>query len=220
MGRKLRDVRIELQARLGFGATDQSQLAPILNSFITEAQEQIYLAGYWRKLREFWDLTAAAGTGIVAYPVAGVGGQTATLNTDKIESVWVDIGAGSAYWVPVVEGITPGTYNDTALAYPRRYEKREDGFELAPERDVAYTIRVFGHRTLGQLRDDDDTLDVNDRLVFVVALSYAKAHYKHSDAKEYLGKASKIFSDIRWANSSKLIKAGEEEEAEPRPVVV
>lgn len=217
MGRKLRDVRIELQVRLGFGSVDQPVLAPILNSFLAEAQEQLYKVGTFKALERYWDMTVAAGTANIAFPSDG--GEV--LNEEKITDVKVDIGNGSPYWNPVIEGIRPCDYNDTATGYPRRYERRSGEFEFVPERDVSYTVRVFGSRKLNQLRDDDDTFDIDDRLCFIVALSYAKQHYRHPDAKEYMGKASSIFAAVKWGNAGpKLVKAEDDPVAEPRPVVV
>lgn len=215
--RKLRDVRIELQARLGFGSTDQSRLAPILNSFLQEAQEQLYAIGFFKSLDTYWDVTVPSGSANVAYDVT-VG---KLMSPDKIREIKVDIGSGSPYWNPVTEGIRPCDYNNDQTGYPVRYEKRGDGLEFSPGRDQAYTVRVFGMRKLNQLRDDDDAFDIDDRLCFVVALGAAKAHYRHPDAKEYQGKAGSVFASVKWANSNKLIKAADKEEsAEPRPVVV
>jgi hypothetical protein len=220
MGRSLREVRIALQARLGYGAVDQPALTPILNSFLSDAQEQLYSIGWYKHLEMYWDLTVGAGSANVAYPAAAP-----FMEPDKIREVRVNIGTvGSPSWQEVKEGVTPGMYSDTSSTYPRRYERRDGEFEFSPAtRDKSYTARVFGMRKLNQLRDDDDTFDVPDNLVFNVALGAAKEHYRHPDAKSYLGKAASILASAKWANAGpKLIRPcdKEEDEVEPKPVVV
>jgi hypothetical protein len=219
MGRKLRDVRIELQARLGFGATDQPALTPILNSFLREAQEQLYAIGYYKTLEQYWDLTAPSGSANVAYPAA-----SPYLNPEKIRDVRVNTGTvGAPNWAAVKEGIQPGMYSDNATGYPRRYERRTGAFEFHPERDASYAVRVFGMRVLNRLRDDDDTFDVPDNLCFIIALGAAKEHYRHPDAKTYLGKGATVLADAKWSGfGPKLIHPPDREieEAEPKPVVV
>lgn len=217
---KLRDVRLELQARLGYGTSDVATITPILNSFLADAQRQLYEVGTYKALTKYWDITVPPGSANVAYPSTS-GNE---MNPDKVTRVMVDIGSsGTPYFVPVQEGIRPCDYNDNSASYPRRYERRGDGFEFSPARDKAYTVRVFGMRKLRQLRDDDDEFDIDDRLCLMLALAAAKAHYRHADSKEYMGKAASILASVKWGNAGpKLYRAHDREDAavEPRPVVV
>lgn len=217
--RKLRDVRIELQARLGYGSVDQPALAPILNSFLREAQEQLYQIGTFKDLSTYWDVTVASGSANIAYPTTPT-----ELNPDKITDVRVNTGTvGAPNWQPVIEGIRPSDYTNVGAGIPARYERRSDGFELSPPRDKAYTVRVFAMRKLDQIREDDDTFDIDDSLCFQVALAAAKEHYRHPDAKTYLNKAGSVLSAVKWNNTGpKLIRPADKEDdtPDPRPVVI
>jgi hypothetical protein len=215
---KLRKVRLELQARLGFGATDNPTIAPILNSFIDEAERQLYAIGTFKELQSYWDLTVPVGSANVAYPTSSFG----KMNPDKIDSVWVDLGAGSAAWAEIEEGIRPCDYTNNSTSNPSRYERRSDGFEFHPERDASYAVRIFSTKERTPLANDDDELVIDRDLVFALALAAAKSHYRHPDSQLYLTKAQGILNAVKWQQAGpKLIRPKDKEASSlPKPRVV
>lgn len=220
LGKKLRNARLELQARLGYGAADNAAIAPILNSFIDEAERQLYAIGTFKYLETFWDFTVPAGSANVAYPTDLAKGAC---NPDKITDLQVNVGTAlNPSWDTVKEGIRPCDYSTTATSQPFRYERRSDGFEFSPERDVSYTCRVFSMRARVELVQDDDPLLIDWDLVFPLALAAAKSHYRHPDAQLYLTKASSVLSAVKWQQTGPRIYSppGQDDDPEPKPVVV
>lgn len=219
IGVKLREARLELQARLGFGGADNPAIAPILISFIKDAEKQLYALGRFRYLKDYWDVTAAAGSAIVAYPTDVTKGD---INSDKIDKVCCNIGSVSnESWSEVKEGIRPEDYVSSVTFYPFRYERRATGFEFAPARDQSYTIRVWGTRKLRDLSQDGDVLNIDWDLVFPVALAAGKSHYRHPDSQLYLTKSQGILNGVKWDNSKKVFSPpGRDMEPEIKPQVV
>lgn len=221
LGVKLKKARLELQARLGFGSSDNPVMSPILNSFIDEAERQLYSIGDFKYLQTYWDVTAAAGSAIVGYPTDVTKGDC---NPDKIYDVRVNIGTvGSPSWAPVKEGIRPSDYNNALTSWPQRYERRSGGFEFSPPRDSDYTIRVFSARTRPQLTQDDNAMLIDWDLVFPLALAAAKSHYRHPDAQLYLTKANNILNSVKWQQHGPRIfspPGREDDDPLPKPQVV
>jgi len=216
---KLREVRLELQARLGFGAVDNPVITPILNSFINEAQEQLYAVGRYKTLEHDWFFTAATGSANVAYPTDAFG----ECNPDKIVEVHVNIGsAGAPDYREVKEGITPQFRNQVVASTPWRYERRLDGLEFAPARDKDYPMLIKSMRVLTPLRDDSNTLSIDKKLIFALALAAAKSHYRHPEAQLYLTKAQGILNAAKWDNAGPRVfhPNDNRDDPMPRPVVV
>lgn len=215
----LREVRLELQARLGFGASDNPVITPILNSFINEAQEQLYGVGRYKTLEHVWTFTAATGSANVAYPTDAFG----ECNPDKISKLSVNIGSsGAPNYREVKEGIDAQLRNQVVASTPWRYERRIDGFEFAPARDKDYSLIVEGMRVLVPLRADGDRLSIDKKLVFALALAAAKSHYRHPEAQLYLTKAQGILNAAKWDNSGPRVFHPDDgkDDPMPRPVVV
>lgn len=219
IGEKLRSCRLELQSRLGFGSTDNPAISPILISFIVEAEKQLYAIGRFKHLQDFWDVTAPTGSAIVAYPTHVTKGDA---NPDKISEIRCNIGTVSCEsWAEVKEGIRASDYNSAVSAYPCRYERRSSGLELAPIRDIDYTVRIWATRKLRSLSQDSDVINLDWDLVFPVALASAKSHYRHPDSQLYLSKSQSILNGVKWDNSKKIFSPpGRDCEAEPKPQVV
>lgn len=216
--RTLRDLRVALQARLGFGSVEQPALTPIMNSFLYEAQYKLFKLGSWKELERYWDLTATAGSGNIAYPVdTGV-----ALDPDTVTKMAVNIGAGNPHWNPVTEGITLSHYSQsTQEHHPSRYERRSDGFEFWPVRDVNYTVRVWGKRVLPAFLQDADLAALDDSAIFTVALADAKGHYRQPDAQQYAAQAEGLFNGLKHAAKKGIYRpAGEDDEPLARPVVI
>lgn len=216
---KLREVRLELQARLGFGAIDNPQVAPILNSFINEAQEQLYAVGWYKSLEHIWTVTVIAGDSVTAFPTDSFG----ELNPDRIKEVSANLGSNATpSFKKIDEGATQNLRAQTVEACPARYERQSDGFAVYPPRDRDYQFKIKAMRTLTPLSNDDDRLSIDKPTVFALALAAGKSHYRHPDAQLYLTKANSLLNSVKWQQSGpRIIKPKDcDDDPLPRPVVV
>ena len=104
--RSLGELRQELQDRLGFGSAGSSGNINrrILNSFLRDAQWQLYWQAEWPSLTLWADFTIASGA--PRLPIRP------TSNTDRILRFGVNIGSsGSPNWHELREGIDLEHYN-------------------------------------------------------------------------------------------------------------
>lgn len=217
---KLREVRLELQARLGFGAVDNPIIAPILNSFINEAQRQLYKVGFFKSLHHVWTTVAPAGIDPIDFPSDTFG----TLNPDKIIGIEANLGSGTMpAYRPITEGADQNLRSQTVATFPARYERDVSGLYVYPPRDADYTLKIEGYRAISDLKLDDDTLSIDKDNVFALALAAGKSHYRHPDAQLYMTKANAILNAVKWENTGpRVIKHGRcrDDDPLPRPVVV
>lgn len=172
--RTLEDLRAELRIRLGFGAAGgvPGVLQPLLNSFLRQAQEELYWNGAWADIRKRADLTIGVGQTLVNYP--------ADANKQRIEAIYALV---TNTWQPVTEGIDKALYTTVATQnFPSFYE-RLDQLEFWPQADQTYTLRVWYYKELDRFTQDADRATINDGIIFSRALAIGKAHYRHPDAE-------------------------------------
>lgn len=218
--RTLGELRQELQDRLGFGAAGSAANANlrILNSFLRDAQWQLYHQAHWPALLTVEDFTIGSGSGVVAY--------ASTWNTDRIIKIAANIGtAGTPQWVDLFEGIDTEHYNhySTTPGYPCRYERRSNGLQILPTRDQNYTGKITYMAPLSAFTQDAHRATIDDGIVFLMALANAKAHYKHKDADQYASQLTAVLTRIKgtqWGNKRFLPRGSEPPDPLPRPVVV
>ncbi len=220
MARTLKELRVALTARLGYGSGGAQAVVQeaIMNSFLYEAASQLYIVGRWKTLTKYWDYLLPAGSANALWSAWG-----SEMNPLKLERMSVDIGSpGTPYWQPILEGIKDSHYSIQNNTYPQRYEVRADEFEFWPERDTTYTVRVFGMMNLPEFSEDKHVCPIDDNLVFQVALGAAKAHYRHPDAEKYEQKAAAIFAQLRADNwKTKVIRPpGHDDDLLMRPKVI
>lgn len=218
--RTLGELRQELQDRLGFGLAGSSGNINrrILNSFLRDAQWQLYWQAEWPALTLWADVTIASGSAAVSYP--------SDVNMDRILRFGVNIGtAGSPQWTEMCEGIDLMHYNSytTTSGYPVRYARRASGFEILPARDRDYTGKLFYLTPLARFTQDGDPSTIDDSIVFLMALANGKAHYKHRDADQYASQLTAALARVKstqWGNQRFLPKDRRQSEPLPRPTVV
>lgn len=172
--RTLEDLRSELRVRLGFGAAGgvPGVLQPLLNSFLRQAQAELYWNGAWAETRKRADLSLGSGATLLNYP--------SDANKQRIEDVYVLV---TNTWQPVKEGIDKALYTTVGTRnFPSFYE-RLDQLEFWPEADQVYTVRVWYYKELDRFTQDGDRATINDDIIFSRALAMAKAHYRHPDAE-------------------------------------
>lgn len=89
-------------------------------------------------------------------------------------------------WVPLHCGIRPELYSYNQTGWPQRYEIRQC-VEVWPTPDfTAGNLIIRGHFGLESFSADTDRVTIDDRAVFLLALANAKAHYRQSDAGNYV----------------------------------
>lgn len=174
--RTLEDLRSELRTVLGFGAAGAvpGVNQTLLNSFLRQAQAELYWQGSWAELRARADLSLGSGQTLINYP--------SDCNPERIEDLYVQV---SSTWLPITEGIEKQLYTTVdSTNYPSFYERRSQ-IELWPESDQAYTLRIWYYKVLGAFTQDGDRATLNDDLVLARAIALGKAHYRHPDADKY-----------------------------------
>lgn len=189
MARTLADLRNELSVRLGFGAQVNAGQAnaAILNSFLADAQEQLYDEFDWPELVAFDEKTTGIGQALYDWPV--------DVNVRRLLSVAVRISGN--IWHPLQRGIEFSHRSIVASSYPLRYEPTAAQMEVWPVPSAAYVLRRYYVKALGSFTQNDDAVTLDARLVLLFALANAKAHYRHPDAQSYAKQAAQNLSIIK-----------------------
>jgi len=172
--RTLGELRSTLARRLGFGAAGSAGInAGLLDSFLQNAQDQLFAQFEWRHLIKFDEKTT--GVGQALYDWAN------DCDPSRIRDIAVNDGSR---WVPMREGVSFAMRSDDSPSVPLRYE-RYSQMEVWPVPDAAYTIRRYYTATPARFTEDNDRASIDDALVFLHALANAKLHYKQADGEGY-----------------------------------
>jgi hypothetical protein len=212
--RTLGDLRATLRARLGFGAQGSSGGANqvLLDSFLQNAQVQLYWLQDWRHLIESADFTTGVGQTLHDFPA----GCERDRRVMKIEV------EHAGQWVRICEGITTAMRSTvTSQSVPARFERFAQ-LELYPQADAAYTVRVWYVRDLGAFVEDDDPATLDDQMILLHAIANGKAHYRHPDAQVYEGQLNTLLSGIRGQSFSTdgVYRRGVAQEPERKPALL
>ncbi len=226
--RTLGDLRQELRVRLGFGATGASQGAnnDLLNSFLQNAQLEVYWLQDWKKLHTYVDKTVGVGQNLVDYPTTAAG-DSATLDPNRLvptagskSPIWVK---DANRWIPLDQGINEDLWDtmDQQDTYPARFELL-DQILLWPKSDSLRTLRIWGIKALDRFTQDGDRASVDDSLIFLHALAHGKTHYGRADAPVYMSQWERISGKIKGAQigSNRVFRRRVQNEILPKPVVV
>lgn len=192
--KQLGELRDELAARVGraYQGSSGSINKTLLNSFLQDAQEQLYEKYRWKRLFTTWQLNLGQAQQLLDYPLnadtlRGAGGDC---NPDLIKEIRVQVDTN--FWYTLTEGIE--AVHDTVYTnptYPRKFE-RLDQIEFWPNTDKIYTIQIDGYPFLYSFTLDADRCTIQSRAVFLLALINAKAHYGQKDAKVYEGQLTSL----------------------------
>lgn len=100
-------------------------------------------------------------------------------------------------WYPLQGGIPPELYSLILTNnWPQRYEIRS-AIEVWPAPgDTLSTLRVKGDFGLEAFAADTDKTTIDDRLVFLLALANAKAHYGRPDAGNYVSQLETMMQNL------------------------
>lgn len=196
--RTLLDLRTELLDRLNFASQAAADAATIrlANSFLRNAQVQLYWPYEFPTLRRRWTVPLVLGTTLYAFPTLA-GPPVVTLEPRRITQA--SIQDGTLRTPPLREGITTSQYDGAPTGRPTHYDVR-DQLEVWPTPDKAYTLHLEGYMALGAFAADGDTATIDDELVFMLALANAKAHYRQPDAQIYAEEVKSLLARLKGAS--------------------
>lgn len=185
--RTLAQMREYLMIRLGWGAMVSTPLpgvAATLNSFLRDAQEQIYRQYKVFRLERFftWQLL----TGVRFYDIPE-NEDVCTKKLDPRMITWVGISEGDNFWRQLVCGIKPEFYYGDISSWPTHYEIRQCIEVWPPPSSDDWKLRIKGYFGLLPLEVDTDVNTIDYEAIQLFALANAKAHYGQPDAANYMG---------------------------------
>jgi hypothetical protein len=218
--RTLGELRSELLARLGMGAMGASggSNATMIDSFLRNAQAQLYRMQDWKHLTDYQDKTLGTSQNLLDYPDAGTLVPANTSARDKRVLRIETEHAGQ--WRLLEEGIRTADWDtmDTE-SYPSRFERLAQ-ILVYPKADQAYTVRIWFVADLTRFTQDNDRPGLDDEMIFLHALANAKAHYRQPDAATYQGQLNTMLATLRGQSFKGVYRRDDRPPAEPRPVVV
>ena len=191
--RNLGSLRRELRDRLGYGSAG-SQAGPngsIMDSFLRQAQEQLYWEYIPRECVKTNVITTNDGQTLYDWPD--------NCNPDRLLRVNArDTTSSTANRWKLTEGVEY-QHDDyaTPKSKPLRYERR-DQLEIWPQPDGNhYRVDLEYVKRLDNFSLDTDFITLDSDLVLMLALSNAKAHYRHQDAGIYAQQLTRMLARIK-----------------------
>lgn len=205
--RTLGELRSDLSRRLGFGAQGSSGInSTLLDSFLQNAQEQLFAAFEWRNLIKYDE--KVTGIGQTQYDWA------ADCDPTHLRDIAIYDGGR---WVPMTEGIDWNNRAFDQSSMPYRYE-RFSQMEVWPKPDAAYTIRRYYVAKPARFSQDNDRASIDDGLVFLHALTNAKLHYKQNDGQAYANQLNSMLDKLKAKNRGQsVVSRGMSNDAPVRP---
>jgi hypothetical protein len=219
--RTLGELRAELLARLGMAAMGASGGAnlTLCNSFLRNGQAQLYRMQDWRHLIDYQDKTLGQSQNLLDYPTDGVMSGGSCARNKRVLRVETQY---SGQWMELAEGISTEMWStmDTT-SQPVRYERFAQ-LLVYPKANQVYTVRVWFVADLGRFTEDGDTATLDDEMIFLHALSNAKAHYRQPDAPTYQGQLNTLLGTLRGQSfgSNGVYRRGMGGSPERKPAVV
>lgn len=184
--RTLAQMREYLMIRLGWGAMVSTPLpgvAVTLNSFLRDAQEQIYRQYKVFRLERFFTWQLVEGVRFYDLPENE---DVCTKKLDPRMITWVGISQGDNFWRQLVCGIKPEFYYGDISSWPTHYEIRQCIEVWPPPSSDDWKLRIKGYFGLLPLEEDTDVNTIDYEAIQLFALANAKAHYGQPDAANYM----------------------------------
>lgn len=191
----IKQLRDDMMIRLGFAAQVNNPppgMAALLNSFVIEAQELLYRRYDVLRTERFYSWALQEGVRMYDF---GDNAETCTKRLDSRKVTWVGV-ERDGLWRPLACGIDPALYSTNGNGWPQRYEIRQC-IEVWPAPSATEgNLVIKGHFGLEAFAADDDKTTIDDRLVFLLALSNAKAHYNRPDAGNYVQELETMMGNL------------------------
>lgn len=219
LNRTLGELRSELSARLGYGASGANvgALVSILNNMLFSSQVALYWEFDWKALRTYVTDTIGASQTNVDFP--------GEIHPDRVDGISVKY---SNVWLPYLSrGISAEMYtSQDREGVPTHWDINQASgsaqIEFWPQTDTSYSYRVFGTAPLGDFFDDGHYTTIDSDLVVLHALVAAKAHYRHPDATLYQGQLDALLARQKSNNWRKRVFEPRDDAGAiiPKPLVV
>jgi hypothetical protein len=198
--RTLAALRTDIIRRLGYSAQAANPppgMAPLVDSFLQDAQKQLYRQYNELRTERFFTWTMVPGERY--YDVDGdeIGSEDAAPFLDPYKISWVGVEDLNNVWLRLIQGIPPHFYTRTGLTLglPTHYEIRSC-IEVFPAPQEAYKLRIKGHFGLAPFDLDTDQATIDDHAVFLLALAQAKSHYGQRDAQQYFQQSFNYIANL------------------------
>lgn len=192
----LGELRSDIQTRLGFGMAGQAGVvnSPLIDSMIRSAQTQLYEQFDWLELKRVKERTTGTDQQFYDFPE--------DCNVERILSMSIKY---SGRYIPLTEGITLADRSSPASHIPQKYERR-DQYELWPvPQSNDLIIRIEYIKTLDPLNLDSHRTSLPSEIVYLHALSNAKAHYRQPDAQTYASQLDALLSRLKAKHRSQSV---------------
>lgn len=197
----LAQLRRRMLIRLGFAIQADSPppgMASLIDDFVQSAQR--VLMPKHRELRSERWFTWDVAEGDRLFDIDD-NTEVCTKVLDPLKVTWVGIedatGSEDGTWLPLTKGIDPMNYTIGAQqGMPSLYEIRQC-IEIFPAADRAMRLRIKAHFSEMPFTADADKTSINSELVFLWALSHAKAHYGKPDAGSVRAEAVTLLGSLK-----------------------
>lgn len=194
--RTLGELRSDIQTRIGFGMAGSAGVvnSPLIDSFLNDAQEQLYQNFDWLEKRAVLERQTGTNQQHYDYPTDCDIGHISRLSTS-----W------SGKWHDLKEGIDPQDRDYSPGGPPLKYERR-DQIEVWPiPSSTDYTLRFEYIRSLARMVATSDRTTIPSHPVFLMALFNAKSHYQQSDAATYGSQLDVLLNALKAKNRGKSV---------------
>lgn len=178
--RTLGELMTELRGRLGFmtqGSASKNNEV-VIKSFLQEAHEYVYGELVPADMRK--KTTIRIRPGSIAYDWHN-DQEDEAIDPGLVHGVWLIV--SPTLRDPLLQGITETDRSfSTMRQRPQKYDTLNGQCEIWPIPEREYDLLIEYTAPIGRFERMSDRASVPDRLVFLYALSLAKAHYRHPDA--------------------------------------
>ena len=178
--RTLGELMTELRARLGFvtqGPASQSN-DPIIKSFLQEAHEYVFEKLQPPAVRRQAMLNVVAGSFLYDWVNDA---DNSRIDPGQVLGIWMMDGDDPDYRL-MQDDLYQAPYGDDT-GRPDAYRTLNGQIQIRPIPDGDYKLLIEYLDDRGRFEQQSDRSSVPDRLVFLLALANAKAHYRHPDSQ-------------------------------------
>jgi hypothetical protein len=218
----LAQMREFLMIRLGWAAMKNTPLpgvADTLNSFLVDAQEQVYRQYKVFRMERYFTWEMVAGERFYDFDANDPDGCTKRLDPRMV--TWVGISQDDNFWRPLVCGIRPEFYYGDITSWPTHYEIRQCIEVWPAPSDDTWKLRIKGYFGLLPFAADGDVNTVDYEAIQLYALANAKAHYGQPDAANYMSQFQTYLAGVTAGShqTRRYIPGGDQYVPPPLPVL-
>lgn len=219
----LSTIRARLKAELRDAQETNTTLDTEYNYALDQMQKTLANAYDWPFLNNRWEVSTAAGSRYLAFPISNIRGTSATINFERPVQLWVkwnslykpvDKGIGQMEYNAVAEGTRQDPVQRWRIDTNTGEASNPNEFEIWPTAASVQVLRFEGQRNVGALSSDSDKADLDDLLlVYMVAADYLLQR-QQSNAPLMRDKAAAHLLKLRAgypSRNDRLILGGEDQ---------